>query len=140
MFNFEKIFGNKKSDKMEVTQQRKQQIQYNLLGKIVPHHGHTVFEIELGLENPTVDDVKEAEYKKRDYTMAAYPLNKGDSALRRFIPKEPKDLITKKGFVYIPALNKQNALKKYKKTQQQAEYYVKNPAMDINDFYMTKSF
>jgi hypothetical protein len=69
-----------------------------LLGKIRPNKGHKVFKI-----NTTTNEISEAEYFYDAVSMFS-------SSYER-----KKKLSMEEGFAYISALNKQNAIKKYKK-------------------------
>jgi len=74
------------------------------------HKGHTLFEIDL-----TNYTIKEAEYEKVDVHLKRI----GDAANYKEVKRK---IIQKPNCIYISALNKQNALKKF---QQQAKNYIK---------------
>jgi hypothetical protein len=94
MKEFEGIFQDK--DKMEISIQKKQQKEKVLVGKIIPHEGHTIWEI-----NDSTLEIKKVEFEKKTYLI----FDK-----KKYNP----EVITRNGYSYISALNKKGALKKYK--------------------------
>ena len=84
-------------DKTEITANKSQEKKYELIGHIVPHLGHTLYEI-----NKETLEVRKARFSSITGNYV-------------FGEKNNKELITQKGFVYVAALNEKNALKKYKK-------------------------
>jgi hypothetical protein len=113
----------KKGDKTAVHAQRQQQNEHQkvLQGTIKPLPGQIVWEI-----NIETGEISEAYYKQIDVDFEA-AINKD------FSPR--KELITKDGFVYIPAINKQNALKKFNKNKSQEKYFAAAPIFDIKNIY-----
>ena len=101
--NLQEDLNQKPSQELQL--QQKKQVEYELQGVILPEKGHTVFEIEI-----KTGFIKPAEYKK-EKTVYLFDKNKCSK------------LLIRKGCVYIPALNKQNALKKFKKSCDQKSYY-----------------
>jgi hypothetical protein len=93
----------KQKTKLEIRQQKKQEFKYVYQGTIIPHENHTLFEV-----CPTSLTIVEAEYEKTAYIFN--PIWKKGNR----ISSELK-VVMKPGFVYISALNKENALKKFKK-------------------------
>lgn len=87
----------KPKDKIEIAVKKKQQIEHQLLGKVRPRNGHKVFEI-----NIETLEVNEAKFSP--VTALVFGVVKN------------KEIIIKKNHVYISALNKKNALKKFSKT------------------------
>ena len=84
----------------------KQKKEYNHDGIILPKKGQTVWEINLQTE-----EITEAEYEKTTVAILnADPI--------------PKKIIQKSGHIYIPAINKKNALKKFKKSKNQKDYLI----------------
>jgi len=102
-------------ERIELNVKKKQEIEYVLQGTIKPQIGHSIWEI-----NKETGEVKKAEYRR---TLAV--------AFGAEFP--PDELITKQYCVYIPALNSENAKKKYLKNKDQSAYYVKPAAMSLSD-------
>jgi len=104
---------------VESSKEQQKEVQHVLFGKIKPKKGHTLYEI-----NTHTKEITEAKFKTQNvsFTKAA----KGDFS-------ELKDLVINENCVYIPALNTQNALKKFEKSATQSDYYQKPPVFDIND-------
>lgn len=48
--------------------------------------------------------------------------------------KEPEKLIVNQDCIYIPALNSENAKRKYLKNKEQSFYYKKEPLLKLTDF------
>jgi hypothetical protein len=78
---------------MEISVKQKKQVQHQLIGKIIPHEGHTIWQIN----NETL------EIEKAKFTNATYHIG----------GENKREIITKQGYTYISALNKKNALKKF---------------------------
>ena len=93
MKEFEGVFQEK--DKMEISVQKKQQKEKELVGKIIPHAGHKVWEI-----NDETLEVQEAKYEQQNFIFGIKNTN--------------PEIIIRSGFSYVSALNKKSALKKYK--------------------------
>lgn len=91
----------KTGDKIEIVDQKQQKSQLKLLKSIKPHQGHKCWEL-----NTETGEVKEAEFKEENVDFISAENKK--IALR-------KKIITKDGYIYLPALNKKNAIKKFKK-------------------------
>jgi hypothetical protein len=83
---------------IELTQEENKKVEYAYLNSIIPHSGHTLFEI-----NPKDNSIKEAEFRVN----TTYVL--GDSL------QSKKEVIRNKGMVYISALNKSSAMNRYNK-------------------------
>ncbi len=81
--------------KTELSVKQKKQIEHELIGKIIPHEGHTIWQI-----NKETLDVDKAKYSNATYVYGA---------------ENKKEIIIKGGFAYVSALNKKNALRQYKK-------------------------
>jgi hypothetical protein len=99
-----------------VKKEKEVKVELKLMGTIRPQKGQTVFEI-----NEETGDCKPATYKS---DTVAYPV-KGNKA--------PDKLILNKDCIYIPALNVENAKKKYLKNKEQDFYYAKSAHMKIED-------
>lgn len=100
--------------KMEVQVQQRKQVEYQLLGSLKPKNGHTIWEV-----NTETGAIFPAEYKKEAAVFGAK------------IP--PKKLIVNPDCVYIPALNEENAKRKYLQNKNQSYYYTKPPKMALSD-------
>ena len=81
--------------KTELSIQKKQQIEREFIGLIIPHNNHTIWEIN----NETLT-IKKADFVKK-------PIILGES-------QNNNEILERKGHTYISALNKKNAIKKYK--------------------------
>ncbi len=106
MKEFEGVFQEK--DKMELSIQKKQQREKEFVGKIIPHAGHKVYEIN----NETLE-IKLAEFELKTFIIGRNHPN--------------PEIITRIGYSYVSALNKANALKKYKQGLNGSKEEVKNP-------------
>jgi hypothetical protein len=93
MKEFEGVFQEK--DKMELSIQKKQQKEKVLVGKLVPHKGHKIWEI-----NEETLEIKLAEFEKKTYIIGKNHAN--------------PEIIIRIECAYVSALNSKNALKKYK--------------------------
>lgn len=82
-------------DNIEISVKKKQEKEYTLIGNIVPHEGHTIWEI-----NKETLEVTKAKFLTTDYYMFG---------------ENKKEIAVKQDCAYVSALNKQNALDKYKK-------------------------
>ena len=89
--------------KIEQSKEQEQEARIEFDTRIIPHQGHTVFEINID----TLDIVK-AEFEETDLIFDP-KYTKG-----RMLNVERK-IIKKEGFVYVSALNKKNAIKNYRK-------------------------
>lgn len=99
-------------NKMEVTIQKKQQIERELIGKIIPHNGHKVFEINL-----ITEQVNEATYlRSKDATFIFGQEN-----------PDKKEVLYREGYAYVSAMNKKNALKKFKQGKNGSKEVDLNP-------------
>jgi len=103
---FEGVFQEK--DKMELSIQKKQQREKEFVGKIIPHAGHKVYEIN----NETLD-IKLAEFELKTFIIGGNHTN--------------PEIIIRSGYSYVSAMNKINALKKYKQGLNGSKELIKNP-------------
>lgn len=87
-------------------------------GTLMPKKGHFVWEIN----KETLDAVK-AEYKR----------NTAVFGRTQALPSE--ELLKKENCIYIPALNADNAKKKYLQNQEQSAYYVKPAPMSLKESF-----
>ena len=106
MKEFEGVFQEK--DKMELSIQKKQQREKEFVGKIIPHAGHKVYEIN----NETLD-IKLAEFELKTFIIGGNHTN--------------PEIIIRSGYSYVSAMNKINALKKYKQGLNGSKELIKNP-------------
>lgn len=90
-----KEFEAKGETKIEISVNQKKQVEHQLIGKIMPHEGHSIWEV-----NDETLEIGKAKFSNATY---------------QFGGENKKEIITKKGYTYISALNKKNVLKKYKK-------------------------
>lgn len=88
--------------------QKEQEKQLKLKDKIIPHNNHTLFEIK------EVDG--EIKIEEAEYEMGVAQVVNGKLEISN------KKVIEKSGCIYISALNKKSALKKYKKGQNGTRY------------------
>lgn len=93
--------------KTELSVEQKKQIEHELIGKIIPHDGHIVWQI-----NKETLEIEAAKYSNATYVFGG---------------ENKKEIITKDGFAYVSALNKTNALKKYIKGKNGSKEIDKNP-------------
>ncbi len=96
-------------DKVEIVTQAEVKTQVAKVGTIRPHKGHTLFQIDL-----ESGEVTEAEFDRLDVDFEE--LKKEEAS--RLKPGVKKRVVVKKGCVYISALNKTNAIKKFAKQAQ----------------------
>lgn len=82
-------------EKIEIDVKKQKQVEHQLIGKIVPHLNHKMYEI-----NIETLEIKDAQYSNTTYQAFA---------------KNQKEIIIKKGFAYVSAMNKKNALKQFNK-------------------------
>ncbi len=94
---------SKEKASTEVSQEKEQEYQLVYQGTIIPHDGHVLYELNL-----STNEIKEAKYLKQDYVF-----NPEWSPSKK--AKIDSKVIMNKGCIYISALNKINALKKFEK-------------------------
>ncbi len=108
--------GINSTHKTEVTVKKKQEVEYVLVGEIKPKNGQKVFEI-----NQETGVIKPAEYK---VDTVVYHLS---------MTKAPTKLVVNADCIYIPAMNAENAKKKYLKDNTQSSYFAKPAIFNLND-------
>ena len=81
-------------EKIELSVQQKKQVEHQLIDNIVPHNGHSIWEI-----NKETLEISKAKYSNATYQYGG---------------ENKKEIIIKDGYAYVSALNQKNALKKYK--------------------------
>lgn len=101
----------------KITAQVPKQAEYALMGIIKPKPGHIVWEFNL-----ESGECFPAQYKK---------VNAMFSMLKSLYPI--KELVQREGYIYIPALNIENAIKKYNKSKRQSDYYKKESPMSFTE-------
>lgn len=92
---------------IEVSVKQKKKIEHELIGKIIPFEGHTIWQI-----NKETLEVEKAKFSNTTYVVGI--VNK-------------KEIIIKDGFAFVSALNKRNALRKYKKGLNGSKPVIDNP-------------
>jgi hypothetical protein len=91
-----KELQNIKADtNIEVSVKQKKEVEITYTNSLIPYSGHKIWEI-----NKETLEVKEAKFHNKDFYLGS--ANK-------------KEIIKKPNCEYVSALNKENALKKYKK-------------------------
>ena len=113
MRDLETFEGSGRKEKTELQIQKKQQIERELVGKIIPHSGHTVWEI-----NPETEEIEKAMYLERNWDFVTDISDLADNKT---------EVLYREGFVYVSALNKKNALKKYRQGKNGSKEIDKNP-------------
>ena len=94
---------SKEKSKTELSQEKEQEYQLIYQGTIIPYDGHVLYELNLN-----TNKIKEAKFLKQDYVF-----NPEWSPSKK--AKVDSKVIMNVGCVYVSALNKDNALKKFKK-------------------------
>jgi len=84
-----------KINPIEINVKKEKEVQYELIDNIIPYNNHTMWEI-----NIKTLEIKKAEYYRKDYILGQ---------------ENKKEIIVKKGYKYISALNEKNAMKKFHK-------------------------
>lgn len=100
-------------NKVELNVKKKKKIEYVLQGTIKPQTGHFIWEL-----NEETGEIKKAEFKRNTAVYGAK------------LP--PQELVVKADCIYIPALNAENAKRKYLKNKEQSAYYVKPAVMNLS--------
>ena len=101
-------------ERIELNIKKKQEIEYVLQGSVKPQPGHFVWEV-----NEVTGEIKKAQFKRNTAVYGAE------------LPTE--ELVVKSDCIYIPALNAENAKRKYLKNKEQSAYYVKPAPMSLSD-------
>jgi hypothetical protein len=84
----------KNETKIEISVKQKKQVEHELIGKIIPHEGHIIWQI-----NKETLEIEKAKFSNANYHLGG---------------ENKKKVMTKDGYAYVSALNKKNALRKYK--------------------------
>jgi len=90
----------KNHNKIEISVKKQVQVEKELIGKIIPHENHILFEI-----NDETGEIQKATYLPVP-TFVKFGAK---------IEKPKKQALVREGFTYVSAMNKKNALKKYLK-------------------------
>lgn len=85
----------KNETKIEISVKQKKHIEHQLIDKIIPHNGHTLWRI----------NKETLEIDKAKFANATYHVGRENN----------KEIIINDGYAYISALTKKTALDKYKK-------------------------
>lgn len=96
-------FSGRDKTRTEIQQRKKQQQEYKLINSIRHNPGHTLFSI-----NAVTGEIKEAAFEVED------TISWKNALLVAAGVGIPKKVVVEKDCAYIEALNKENALKKYK--------------------------
>lgn len=99
-----KELNRKSKDKVSIVKQQQEEQQLEYFDTIIPHVNHVLFEI-----NEKTLEIKRAEFDVENTFQGSWTWKKGDPIAGHL------SLIRREGCVYISALNKEAALKHYKK-------------------------
>ena len=115
---------DKLKDRVQITAKKNNQQETNLVltGVIYPKSGHTLFEI-----NVITNSCNVAKFNKNKDISFHKALRRDYSGIN--------DLIINDNCVYIPALNKQNALRKFRDNPNQDAYYKKEALMKLSEVF-----
>jgi nitrogen-specific signal transduction histidine kinase len=92
-----------KKDKVEIVAQSEKKYQHQKLGTIIPHKGHTLFQI-----NYVTGEVTVAEFEKTDVELSRLGKEANLKKIRHRV-------LIKKDCIYVSALNIRNACIKFEK-------------------------
>jgi hypothetical protein len=92
----------KEKDKLEVQQEKQQESKLIHDAVIVPHRGHKIYEI-----NINTNEINEANFEKKDYVF-------NPKWTRLSASNSESTIIKNSNCFYVSALNKKNAIKKFK--------------------------
>ena len=102
---------------IELNIKKQQESKHTLQGEISLQRGHYIWEL-----NEETGEIKKANF--RSNTTIAFSA--------KLISEK---LIIKSGCIYIPALNSENAKRKYLKNKEQSAYYIKPAAMSLSKIF-----
>ncbi len=100
--------------RVELNVKKKQEVEHVLQGTIKPRDGHFIWEL-----NEESGEIKKAVFKTTVAVLGAK------------VPTQ--ELVVNKDCIYIPALNAENAKKKYLKNKEQSFYFVKEAPMSLSE-------
>lgn len=106
MKDLEKI---QRPDKVEIVNERQVEYQKILFDSITKHKGHTMYEVDC-----TTGEIREAEYNNERVVLVENRCLLTGAVIGTS-PKTVRDINSKPNCLYIPALNKKSARKKYAK-------------------------
>ena len=115
---------DKLKDRIQITAKKNNQQETELIlnGVISPKLGHTLWEI-----NETTMVIKEAKFNTNKDISFHKAVRKDYSGIN--------NLIINDGCIYIPSLNKQNALRLYRQNPNQEAYYKKKALMKLSETF-----
>jgi len=96
-----------KKESIEISVKKQQQKETEFIDRLIPHNNHKIWEV-----NTKTKEIDLAKYSNATYQFA------GDNK---------KEIIVNKDCVYICALNKKNALKKFEKGVNGSKEIISNP-------------
>lgn len=99
---------------IEISVKKKQQKEKEFIGTIIPHEGHTIFQIN----NETLE-IEEAKFSNTTFVFGG---------------ENKKEILIMKGCTYVSALNKKNALKKYNKGINGSKKVNKEEFIELSNF------
>lgn len=111
----------KHHERIEIANQQQKEQQKLLIGKIVPKAGQRIWQIN-------IETLEVSEPRYNNHAL------KYELALNRDFARVA-DIIMMEGCVYIPAINKENAFKKFKKNPNQSHYFYKEPPTKLGDHF-----
>jgi hypothetical protein len=88
--------------KQELSVKKKKQIEHKYIGSVSPFRGHKVFEV-----NEVTGEIQEASYVKSKNIEWEVAVKSMEAGFKR-------EIVINQSCVYISALNKESALKRYK--------------------------
>lgn len=97
----------KQKDKLEISVKQQKQIQYDLINNIVPHNNHTIWKI-----NKETLHIEKAKFLNTNFVLGG---------------ENKKEILIQDGFAYVSAMNKANALKKFKQGKNGSKDIIKEP-------------
>jgi hypothetical protein len=93
MSNIDSLLNHKQTTELSI--KKRKGIEKELIGTIIPHQGHTLWEID-----NISKSIKEARITNTSY---------------KFGVVNNQEIITEEGYTYVSALNKKSAINKFKK-------------------------
>lgn len=109
------MFDKKEKEKSELHVQQLKQIERRLIGEIVPHKNHTVFEIER-----STGKIEVAKFIEKTYVFGGKENSK-------------REIYKRNDYDYVSALSKKTAPNKWRKGKDGSKEFSKNP-IKINLF------
>lgn len=106
-----KELNKKVRDRVEVSTQAQEERELELIKTLIPHNGHTLFEV-----NRKTLEIKEAEYTYQKTFKLRVSWKSGDKIAGG------RSLIVNPDCEYVLALNKKSAIKKFKENRDGSRY------------------